>query len=156
MTESLAERRSGRPVDEQLRRRAVAAVVEKGMSARAAGRLFDVAGVSVSRWVRQYRQRGQLRPARQGGCRPSVIEPHRERIFRLLEARPELGVRALRAALAAEGLVFGLSTVERFLKRHGLEPGKRLARRRRKPARKAPADGAAPAAKGPGFPARQR
>lgn len=138
MTESLAERRSGRPVDEQLRRRAVAAVVEKSMSARAAGRLFDVAGVSVSRWVRQYRQRGQLRAARQGGCRPSLIEPHRERIFRLLEAQPELGVRALRTALAAEGLVFGLSTVERFLKRHGLEPGKRLARRRRKPGNAGP------------------
>ncbi|MYE01976.1 MAG: hypothetical protein F4Y03_12005 [Alphaproteobacteria bacterium] len=70
MTNALAERRQGRPVDKQLRRRAVAAVVEKGMSARAAGRLFDVAGASVSRWVRQYRRRGQLWPARQGGCRP--------------------------------------------------------------------------------------
>ena len=43
-----------RPVGEEMRRRAVAAAVEKGMSARAAGRLFDVADVSVSRWVREY------------------------------------------------------------------------------------------------------
>ena len=101
------------------------------MSARAAGRLFEVAGASVSRWVRQYRGRGQLRPARQGGCRPSLIEPERERVFRLLEARPELGIHALRAALAAEGLAFGFGTVQRFLKRHGLERRKRLARRRK-------------------------
>ena len=137
MTEPLAERKPGRPVGEQLRRRAVAAVVERGMSARAAGRLFEVAGASVSRWVRQYRGRGQLRPARQGGCRPSLIEPERERVFRLLEARPELGIHALRAVLAAEGLAFGFGTVQRFLKRHGLERRKRLARRRRRPGAKA-------------------
>ena len=131
MTEPLTERKPGRPVDEQLRRRAVAAVVERGMSARAAGRLFEVAGASVSRWVRQYRGRGQLRPARQGGCRPSLIEPERERVFRLLEARPELGIHALRAALAAEGLAFGFGTVQRFLRRHGLERRKRLDRRRK-------------------------
>ena len=143
MTNPLAERRAGRAVGEELRRRAVAAVVEKSMSARAAGRLFDVAGASVSRWVRQYRERGQLRAAGQGGGGRSLVEPERERIFRLLEEQPALGVRALRAALAAEGLVFGTSSVQRFLKRHGLERGKRLARRRRKAARKDPAAGGA-------------
>ncbi len=138
MTNILAKRRPGQAVGEQLRRRAVAAAVEKGMSARAAARLFEVAGASVPRWVRQYRRRGQLRPARQGGCRPSLIEPERERIFRLLEAQPELGIHALRDALAAEGMVFGFGTVQRFPKRRGLERKQRLARRRKR-ARKAPA-----------------
>ncbi len=142
MADALAERRPGRPIGGDLRRRVVAAVVEQGMSCRAAGRHFSVAGASVSRWVRQYRQRGQTRPARQGGCRPSLIEPERERIFRLLEARPALSIHALRAALAAEGLTFGFGTVQRFLKRHGLERSKRLTRRRRPAAKASAAPGA--------------
>ena len=139
MTDTLAERRPGKAAGEDLRRRAVAAVVEKGMSARAAGRHFEVDGHSVSRWVRRFRERGHVRPDRQGGNRSSPIEPERERIFRLLEERPELTVLALLDALAAEGLVFAASAMHRFLKRHGLERKKRLARRRRKPARKSPA-----------------
>ena len=135
MTNALAERRQGRPVDEQLRRRAVAAVVEKGMSARAVGRLFDVADVSVSRWVRAYLDGSRLRAKPMGG-RASRIEPERERIFRILEARPAISARKLRDALAAEGLEFGQATVQRFLKRYGLErerrPGRRVANLRRK------------------------
>ncbi len=127
MTDSLAERRPGRPVGEEMRRRAVAAVVEKGMSARAVGRLFDVADVSVSRWVRAYLDGGRLRAKRMGG-RASRIEPERERIFRILEARPAISARKLREALAAEGLEFGQSTVQRFLRRHGLQRELRLAR----------------------------
>ena len=38
----------------------------------------------------------------------------------------------LRDALAAEGLAFDASTVQRFLKRHGLERERRLDRLRRK------------------------
>ena len=127
MADSLAKRRPGRPVGEEMRRRAVAAVVEKGMSARAVGRLFDVADVSVSRWVRAYLDGGRLRAKPMGG-RTSRIEPERERIFRILEARPGLTIRKLRDALAAEGLEFGQSTVQRFLRRHGLQRELRLAR----------------------------
>ena len=127
MADSLAKRRPGRPVGEEMRRRAVAAVVEKGMSARAAGRLFDVADVSISRWVREYLQSGRLRAKPMGG-RASRIEPERERIFRILEARPGLTIRKLRDALAAEGLEFGQTTVQRFLRRHGLQRELRLAR----------------------------
>ena len=38
----------------------------------------------------------------------------------------------LRDALAAEGLLFHPATVQNFLKRHGLERARRLARPRRK------------------------
>ena len=132
MTDTLAERRRGRAVGEDLRRRAVAAVVEKGMSARAAGRLYDVGGDSVALWVRRFRERGQLRADRQGGDRRSWrIEAERERILRILEARPAISIYGLRDALAAEGAAFSAMTVQRFLKRHGFERKQRLARRRR-------------------------
>jgi transposase len=129
MADELTERRRGRPVGQDLRRRAVAAVLEKGMTGRAAAVLFEVGETSVWRWIRRYRRRGHLRDDPKSG-RPSRTEPERERIFRLLEDRPDLSVRALQRALAAEGLVFDPATLHHFLKCHGLQRGRRLAWRR--------------------------
>ena len=135
MTDLLTERRRGKPAGEELRRRAVAAVLEKGMSGHAAAQHFEVSDRSVWRWVRRYRERGHLRDGPRPG-RPSRIEPERERIFTVLERRPDLSIRALRDALAAEGLVVGTGSLQRFLKRHGLGRTRRPAWRR-KPAPKA-------------------
>ena len=126
MTDMLTERRPGKSVGEELRRRAVAAVLEKGMTGRAAALLFEVSEPSIWRWIRRYRERGHLFDAPKSG-RPSRIEPERERIFRLLEEQPDLSVRALQRALAAEGVVFDPATLHHFLKRHGLQRGRRLA-----------------------------
>ena len=128
---ALPELRQGRPVGTDLRGVAVAAVVERGMSAAAAARHFGLGEASVRLWVRRFRERGHVRPDKQGGS-ASRIEPERERILRILEAQPRLSVRGLRDALAAEGLAFDASTVQRFLKRHGLERERRLDRLRRK------------------------
>ena len=62
--------------------------------------------------------------------RPSSTEPERERIFRLLEKRPDLSVGALQRALAAEGPVVSAASLYRFLKRHGLWRRRRAARPR--------------------------
>ena len=128
---ALRRPRRGRPVGEDLRSMAVAAVVEEGMSAAAAARRFGLARASVGNWVRRFLERGHVRPDRMGGS-ASRIEPHRERILRILEARPALTMYGLRDALATEGLEFHAITVQNFLKRHGLERERRLARRRRK------------------------
>ena len=124
----LPELKQGRAVGEHLRAAAVAAVVERGWTAAAAARHFGLGAVSVRNWVKRFRERGHVRPDRQGGYRPSLIERERERIFRILEERPAISGRALRDALAAEGVVFNASTVQRFLQRHGLERNSRLAR----------------------------
>ncbi|MYE02638.1 MAG: transposase [Alphaproteobacteria bacterium] len=132
---ALGKQPRGRPVSEDLRGRAVAAVLEGGMSAAAAARHFGLGERTVRGWVKRFRERGHVRPDPMGGS-ISRIEPERERIFRLLEARPGLSVRGLSRALAAEGLVFHAATVHRFLRRHGLERdrrlGRHLARSRRK------------------------
>ncbi|MCY3752930.1 MAG: helix-turn-helix domain-containing protein [Alphaproteobacteria bacterium] len=129
MTEESMERRRGRTVGEDLRRRAVAAVLEGRMSARAAARHFEVSHTAVSRWIARYRRRGHLRPDRSPG-RPSRTEAERERIFRLLDGRPDLSIRALQQALAAEGAAFSASALHRFLTRHGLRRRRRLSWRR--------------------------
>ena len=119
--------RRGLAIGEHLRRRAVAAVLEKGMSMRAAAQLYEVSESSVRLWVLRFRERGHVRPDRQGGGGVSRIEPERERIFRILKARPALSIHGLCKALAAEGVTFSFATVQRFPKRHGLERKKRLA-----------------------------
>ena len=127
--DGLPERRPGRAVGEDLRAVVVAAVLREGMSIRAAARRFGLPGSTVGVWVRRYRERGHVRSDRKGGS-ISGIEPERERILRILEARPGLSMYRLRDALAAEGLEFHATTVQRFLKRHGLDRETRLARRR--------------------------
>ncbi len=66
------------------------------------------------------------------GGSDSRIEPERERIFRILAARPAISMQGLRDALAAEGPAFHATAVQRFLKRHGMDRDRRLARLYRK------------------------
>ena len=129
---ALRRPRRGRPVGEELRSLAVAAVAVEGMSASAAARRFGLAGASVRRWVRRFRERGHVQADPMGARKPSRIEPQRERILRILEARPQLSMYGLRDALAAEGFAFHAATVQNFLKRHGVDRERRLARPRRK------------------------
>lgn len=124
--------RQGKAVSEDLRRRAVAAVLERGMSIRAAARKYDVAAGSVWRWLGRFRARGHVRADREGG-RPSLITSKRARVLRILEKHPDIGTRGLHAALAAEGVTVCLSTVARFLKLNGLQRKQRRARRRGHP-----------------------
>ena len=126
---ALVVRKQGRRASGELRGRAVAAVLEGGMSVAAAARHFDVDHGSVRRWVGRFLERGHVRPDKPPG-RPSLIERQRGRIFRILEARPAISGAALREALAAEGVEFAASTVQGFLRRHGLERARRLARLR--------------------------
>ena len=127
---ALGRQRRGRAVSEDLRGRAVAAVLEGGMSAAAAARHYGLGERTVRRWVRRFRERGHVRPDPRGGS-ISPVEAAHGRILRLLEARPGLSVRGLSHALAAEGLVFSPTAVQRFLKRHGMERYRRPARRKR-------------------------
>ena len=119
--------KKGRAVNVELRGVAVAAVLHEGVSPAAAARRLGLGRTTVCRWVEQFREHGHLRPGRQGGS-TSRIEAERERVLRILAARPELSISGLRDALAAEGVAVHESTVQRFLKRHGLDRENRRAR----------------------------
>ncbi len=134
-TDGLARPPRGKAAGEDLRRRAVAAVLEEGMTYKAAGKRFGVGSTSIFRWAARFRARGHVRADRPAPGRFSKIEPARDLVFRLLEARPALTVRALRRALAAEGIAASAAAVQRFLNRHGLQRRQRLARRPGKPGR---------------------
>ena len=129
--DALAVSGRGRAVDMGLRRRAVAAVVQDGMSTRAAAARFGLSAPSVSRWVKRFRERGHVEPDARGGSL-SPVEAERERIVRILEACPEMSSRALGEALAAEGVRVSDRTLRGFLKRHRMERPRRLAVRRQR------------------------
>lgn len=63
----------GRPYSMDLRERAVAAVVDEGMSCRAAADRYGVAPSTVINWVSRYRQKGHVQPGQMGGHKPKAI-----------------------------------------------------------------------------------
>ena len=128
-TGGLPARRRGRAVSEDLRALAVAAVLHEGMSRSAAARRFGVSPGSVGHWLRRYRERGHVRPDKQGGSLARA-EPERARIFRIVEERPDISMYGLSRALAAEGVSISAQAVQKFLKRHGLDRETRRARQR--------------------------
>ncbi len=110
----------------------VLAALDRGMSRRAAARLFGVSLNSIRNWRALRREQGHAGPRNTGGdTRSWRIEAERDTILGLLERNPDLTAAALRRALAARGLVFGDNAVRNFLKRRGIE---RPQGRPRKPA----------------------
>ena len=117
-----------------LRQRVVAAVRDERLSHRAAAARFKVSAASISRWRALERQSGHLRPGPLGGDRRSGrIEAHAEAILALVEAEPDMTLHELRVALAARGLTFGIGTLWRFFRRHGVTLKKRPAMPRSNP-----------------------
>jgi transposase len=113
-----------------LRERVLAAIAE-GASGRQAALRFGVSAASASRWRTLERSQGDARPGPLGGDRRSKhIEAHAEKILALVAATPDATLEELRAALSAQGIVFGLTTLWRFFDRRGYT----LKKRRRTPA----------------------
>ena len=62
-----------RPYSQDLRERLIGAV-KGGMSARAAGRLFEVSKSSAVKWVARWRQTGQVTAKQMGGYKRSALD----------------------------------------------------------------------------------
>ena len=117
----------GRPLSMDLRSRTLAAI-DDGMSCRAAAARFGVASSTAVRWRDQQRRTGAFAPKPQGGDKRSDrIEAHQVRILALYEARRDITLEELRAALADLGVLVSVSTLHRFFARRGFTRKKRLA-----------------------------
>ncbi len=108
-----------RPLSNDLRERVVARH-DAGESIRAVASLFGIAPSTVSKWVRRQRETGSVRPAKFGGYRRRLLEPHRETVRALVSQTPHHSLRALRAELAALGIRVCEETVRTFLHAEGL------------------------------------
>ncbi|MEY9350639.1 transposase [Bradyrhizobium japonicum] len=113
-----------RPISNDLRKRAVAAVA-KGESCRAVAVRFGVAVSSVVKWSQRYRATGSVAPGKMGGHRKPILEPHRAFIKEISQT-PHLTLHALKDELAARGVKVSHNAVWLFLRREGLRFKKTL------------------------------
>lgn len=111
---------------DDLRVRIVRAV-DAGASRRSTAAKFEVSVSFVIRLVQQWRTTGSARVRGTGGRPRHRLEPHAERVDRLLAAKRDMTLEELRLALAAEGIVVSRSGVDRYLKARGLTRKKRQA-----------------------------
>jgi len=108
-----------RPYSNDLRERVVRAV-EAGETCRLVAARFGVAVSSVVKWSQRYRETGSVAPAKMGGYRRWVLEPHRDFIAERVSQTPHLTLHGLKDELAARGVEVSHNAVWRFLRREGL------------------------------------
>ena len=106
-------------LSEDLRSRLIA-VVNGGMSRRAAAERFGVSAASAVRWVHAWRTTGATRAKPQGGDQRSHrIEAYRDNILAAIDAQVDITLVELAEMLCREhGISFAPSTIWRFLDRH--------------------------------------
>jgi len=116
----------GKPYSLDLRERVVAAL-ESGLSTREASQRFSVSKAAAGAWGRLKRSQGDVRPAKQGKPKGSVLDPHAEFILGALREKPDTTLGELVDRLATERDVKVVWTaVWKFLDRHGQTHKKRL------------------------------
>lgn len=116
-----------RPLSNDLRERVVAAVLA-GESCRSVAERFGVAVSSVVKWSQRLRRTGSVAPAKMGGHRKRVLEPHRAFILERISRTPHLTLHGLKDDLAARGVKVSHNAVWLFLRREGLRFKKNAAR----------------------------
>jgi transposase len=123
------------PLSLDLRVRVLAAVAS-GLSHRQVGERFSVSAASVSRWRAREREQGSPRAKQMGGDQRSQhIEAHSDLILSLYEAKADISLQELRAALAEQGVTVGYGGLWRFFRRRSITVKKR---RHMQPSRRGP------------------
>ena len=106
----------GKPYSMDLRERAVAAVMQSGVSCHRAAAQFGVAPSTVIDWVKRVRETGSLAPGQMGGHKPKSIRAEHAVFLtdRIREGKP-FTLRGLVAELAERGLKVDYRSVWNFV-----------------------------------------
>jgi putative transposase len=113
------------PMSQDLRQRIVRAVAQ-GHSARQAAQRFAVSPSAAVKLMQRVRQTGSTAPAKIGGSRRPLLEPHADTLREMIEGKRGITLREIRDALAEQGIeVKALSTIADMLHRLGLSHKKR-------------------------------
>ena len=114
-----------------LRERVVLAVEQDGLSRREAARRYRVNASTAVKWLQRYHRTGRCELQPVGGDRRSQLPAHRDWILALVEAEPDLTLRALGERLeVAHGVRADAGMLSRFLRRHGISFKKKRAAQR--------------------------
>lgn len=115
----------GKPYSLDLRERVVAAI-EGGMSTHQAAARFSIGIATAGTWARLKRSQGDVRPAKQGKPKGSVLDAHADLILGAIEEKPDTTLDEIVERLAAERAVTVVRTaVWKFLDRHDMTHKKR-------------------------------
>ena len=116
-----------RPLSIDLRERAVAAVLEGGLSRHRVAARFGVAPSTVINWVRRFQETGSVAPLKMGGHKPNAIagEHHVFLVQRIRDR--EFTLRGLVAELSERGLKVDYRSVWNFVHAEKLSFKKRMA-----------------------------
>jgi len=121
----------GKPRSEDLRVRAIEAVLKDGLSRREAARRFKVGDASVIRWVAAYEADGRTRPLPVGRRKASKLEACRDWLLALRRDENDLTLEAIAERLRAEhGVATDKSRLSRFFAAEGISFKKNRARQR--------------------------
>ncbi|MGB0904136.1 MAG: IS630 family transposase, partial [Mangrovicoccus sp.] len=87
---------------------------------------FGVAPSSVVKWTDRARRTGSVRPAKMGGYRRPILEPHRDWLLEQVRDCPHVTLAGLQGLLAERGVTVSHDTVWRFLRNCGFSFKKTL------------------------------
>ena len=122
------------PLSQDLRQRIVRSV-EAGSSRRQAAEHFEVSPSAAIKLMRRVRETGSTAPAKIGGHRRPMLEPHADLIRTLVASKAGITLKQIQTALAERGIeVKALSTVADMLHRLDLSHKKSASGRRAGPA----------------------
>ena len=109
----------GKPYSINLRERVVAAI-EGGVSTRQAAARFAIGIATAGTWARLKRATGEVRPAKQGKPKGSVLDAHADFILSTLAEAPDTTLDEMIERLREErGVTVVRTAVRKFLDRHG-------------------------------------
>jgi putative transposase len=113
------------PLSRDLRDRIVRAVAQ-GSSIRKAAKRFAVSPSAAIKLMQRVHRTGSTRPAKIGGYRRPLLEPHADALRAIVSSHPGITLREIKAALAGRGIeVKALSTIADMLYRLGRSHKKR-------------------------------
>ena len=113
------------PLSQDLRER-IARFVEAGSSARRAAERFEVSPSAAIKLMQRVRETGSTAPAKIGGHRRPVLEPHADTLRAIATSKAGITLKEMREALHGLGIaVKALSTISDMLHRLGLSHKKR-------------------------------
>src|SRR4051794_26835847 len=105
------------PLSQDLRGRLVRSI-EAGTSARAAANRFEVSASAAIKLMHRFRKTGSTVPAKIGGYRRPILEPHADTLRAIVKSKPGITLKEMRDALHARGImVKALSTISDTLRR---------------------------------------
>ncbi len=139
----------GRPYSNDLRERAVAAVLRGGVSRHRAAAQFGVGVSTVVNWVRRFHETGSVAPGQMGGHKPKAIRDGHAAFLSERIRQGAFTLRGLVAELAERGLKVDYRSVWNFVHAEKLSFKKKRRGERTRTARRRAKAGAMEEASGP-------